>query len=316
MRGARSVHRREVAIGLDVGGTELKLGAVRADGRRVVVADHVPMRGPTGFLSPDAVAAAAARFAATCGVEAVAVGMAVAAAFDAGGAVAFAPNLAGWVGTTPALAVERATGRPAYALYDGHAALEGEAWLGAARGLRHAILLVIGTGVGGAVLAEGRVVGGADGLAGVFGYLPVAAGPGAAAPLESLVGGPALAARLSAALGREATTRELFGAAASGTEPARSILDQALEELGVALAGAVSILNPELVILGGGLGAAFASHGERLEETMRRCGQPVSGRRARVVAAALGNDAGWLGAARVALRRYRRTALAGPSPGS
>ena len=93
----------------------------------------------------------------------------------------------------------------------------------------------------------------------------------------------------------------MFADAERGDAAATAVLGEALTDLGLGLAMVASVLNPDVIVLGGGMGAAFASHAGALEAAMRRQAQPVSARKLPVRAAALGNEAGWLGAARFAL---------------
>jgi glucokinase len=191
-------------------------------------------------------------------------------------------------------------GRPRVPVFnDAHAALLGEAWQGAARGRRHAVLFTLGTGVGGAILADGRLLGGAIGRAGHLGHLSldtegpvgILRTPGA---LEELVGECSLPARTG---GRFRTTRDLLAAADGGDADAAAVWARSVRALTCAIASAINVLDPEVVILGGGVTEA----GDRLWVPLARELDEIEwrprGYRVPIVRAELGSWAGAYGAA-------------------
>ena len=145
---------------------------------------------------------------------------------------------------------------------DAHAALLGEVWQGAARGKTDAVLLTLGTGVGGAILADGHLLRGAIGRAGHLGHLSldphgpisILRTPGA---LEELIGECSLGARTG---GRFQTTRALLAAAEAGDAEAAEVWATSIRALACAIASCINVLDPEIVILGGGITEA----GDRL----------------------------------------------------
>lgn len=288
------------ALGVDIGGTKMAMGVVTARGE-VLARARAALRTHGRVRSPDEALAALARFARASGpVPPRVVGVAVAASLDGDGRIAYAPNLPGWSGYPLGARLESALAVRCHLSLDGHAALAGERWQGAARGTGDAAMIVIGTGVGGALLAGGRLIHGSEGLAGVAGWLSVPS-PDGAVPLERRISGPALAERLSEAHGVARSARDLFMFARRGDASAVAILDGAVDALGSALATITTLLNPRLIVLGGGLGPAFARHRGALEAAIQRLAQPQSAKAVRIVAAGLGNGAGWLGAARLAM---------------
>jgi glucokinase len=184
-------------------------------------------------------------------------------------------------------------------LNDGHAALIGERWLGAARDLGDVVLLTLGTGVGGAVLSRGKLLRGHIGRAGHLGHMTVdASGPpdicGMPGSLENAIGNWNVAARSE---GRFPDTRSLTVACASGDATARRVWDRSLDALAAAVASLINILDPEAVLIGGGIAAVgnllFDGLAERLESMEWR---PL-GRGVRVLPCELGDSAGSYGAA-------------------
>lgn len=290
-------------LGVDVGGTKVAMGLVTPQGE-VVAESMEPMREGTMLHSVAHTAQSVRTFVECLGAKPAACGISVAAALSATGTVLFAPNLPSWEGLpledtfTSELAIS------CFALYDGKAALLGESWLGAARNLRHVALLIIGTGVGGGLMVDGHLLEGRDRLAGVFGFLPIPS-QGQVLDLESLISGPALAYRISNAVGRPLTSHDLLQRVRQGDPIASQVMADALTDLGLALSMVASLVNPEVILLGGGLGESYAAYSDVLEGTLRNRCQPVSGKKLRVRATALGNRAGWLGAAHAAMAATR-----------
>lgn len=206
------------------------------------------------------------------------------------------------------------TGHPVAADNDARAALAGEVAWGAARGRRNAILLTLGTGVGGGVLADGRILRGEGGVAGHLGHYTLdPGGPlcvcGNHGCLQTYFSSRAIESEAAALAHSGAaenwppgqTCEEIFQRAARGEAPARWIVGRAITYLGAALAGLVHVFDPEVVILGG----QIASAGEMLFDPLRRDVERRTARLLRratpILPAALGENAGILGAAALAL---------------
>ena len=186
---------------------------------------------------------------------------------------------------------------------DAQMALLGELWMGAARGCSSAALLSLGTGIGGAYAVDAKVVRGAAGSAGSFGWLSadVDNGDPEHGPLERLASGRALE-RLGAALHPPQSPFELVAAARQGQPQAVAILEGLSTQLGRAAASLVSILDPQVLLVSGGLSDAFdlLEAGMRLQ--LQRLASP-SGRRVPIRRAALDDFAGVHGAIRAASQR-------------
>jgi glucokinase len=193
--------------------------------------------------------------------------------------------------------------RPVRVLNDAHAATVGEAWLGAARDRRHVVLLTLGTGIGGGVLLDGRLFGGAIGRAGHVGHLSldpfgppdICRAPGS---LEDAVGDSTIERRTG---GRFTSTEDLVKAVEAGDAQAASVWARAVRSLAAGLASLINVLDPEVVVLGGGIALAgetlFAPLRRELDEAeWRPLGEAVP-----IVAAELDDYAGAIGAARHAM---------------
>jgi glucokinase len=195
-------------------------------------------------------------------------------------------------------------GRPATVLNDAQAALLGEVWQGAGRGVINAILLTLGTGVGGAAMVDGRLLRGHLGRAGHLGHIclkidgerDIVNTPGS---LETMIGNYSLEARSA---GRFRTTHELVEAYRHGDAQARRLWEISLEGLACGIISLINVLDPEVVIVGGGIAVAGEALFEPLEKKMREYEWSLSGEHVRIVPAMLGEFAGAIGAARNAMQ--------------
>ena len=307
-----------LTAGVDIGGT--KLLAVAADGQGKVVAER---RQPTAE-GPDAVLAATAAvvadlLAAEPGIAAVGVGLP--GLVDLEGAVHYAPNLPGFVGVDARGRLAATCAVPVVVDNDANVAALGEVLHGAGRGRKEVLVVTLGTGIGGGLIINGAVNRGGFGFAAEIGHFTVERGGplcacGERGHWEALASGTALGrrAREWAALGKapgvlaraggavEAITGHEAGQSAlAGEADGLAILAEHGADVALGLGGLVNILDPELVVIGGGLvhlgevllapiRAAMSAH---VEGASLRTVPPV-------VAAALGEQAGAVGAAALA----------------
>ena len=300
------------AIGVDVGGT--KIAALRIDAAgsvRARSARPTPASDAAGTL--DALEACVRELLED---DVVGIGAGVAGLVASGpGVVRFSPNTA-WGELAVGERLDRAFGLPWRVDNDATAAAFGEARFGAGRGARTMVLLTVGTGIGGGIVLDGRPFVGANGFAGEFGHVTVdPAGPvcgcGNRGCLEILASGNAIgrygreaaAREPSSALARSGLIERIDGRvvarlAEQGDALAREAIATAGRWLGIGIAGIVDVLDPEIVVVGGGAAAA----GEFLLAPARDAlAATVVGSAHRptvpVVPATLGNDAGAIGAA-------------------
>jgi len=215
-----------------------------------------------------------------------------------------AHNLPGWGRAGVLDAVRAELGTHVRFDNDVNLAALGESRFGAARGVDTFVYLHIGTGVGMGILLGGQLYRGATGAAGEVGYLPLAAGDRYDAKtrrrgaLESALGAAAIVrdARASGLRGVTGAV-EVLDAAREGDERARGIVATVAQRIGLALAAVAPVLDPELVVLGGGVGR----NGDLLLEPVRRALAAVSPIRPRIEVSELGSDAELLGAVAMAL---------------
>ncbi|HEU0114425.1 MAG TPA: ROK family protein, partial [Thermomicrobiales bacterium] len=307
----------ERVIGVDVGGTNLRAAAVDLAGD--IACRHevrTPAKaGPEAVV--DALLALADEAAAEAGLAADApLGIAIPGPLDpATGIVAFTPNLKDWRDFPLGAALRQRTRRPFRLANDGNCAAVGEARFGAGRGVDDLIYLALGTGVGGGVIAGGRLIEGAAGFGGEVGHVVVALdGPrctcGSVGCLEAFVGGWAIArdatlvattddgqtlARLAG--GRPLSARIVAEAARAGDPAAAAILRRAGRALGAAMGAFANIFNPRLFVIGGGVGALGEALLEPARTAMVDHSFPRNRDAARIEDSRLGDDTALLGAA-------------------
>jgi glucokinase len=190
-------------------------------------------------------------------------------------------------------------------LNDAHAALLGEAAFGAAAGLQDVFMLTLGTGVGGAFMLGGKVARGHIGRAGHMGHisLNVDGAPdivGMPGSLEDAIGECTLPARSN---GVYASTQKLVADYLRGIPIARALWLRSVQALAVSIAGLINVLDPEAVIVGGGIANAGKALFEPLNEYLAKCEWRPAGQLAKILPAKLGEKAGALGAAHAAAAR-------------
>jgi glucokinase len=289
-------------IGVDLGGSAIKLGRFTRSGQ--CLADQsVPTPQPS---TPEVVIAAMAEAIATLDPnhEAVAIGVGTPGPADAAGRMArVAINLAGWHDVPIADQLEAKTGRPVVVANDANCAGLGEAWLGAGHNVKDVLTLTLGTGVGGAIILDGKLFVGRHGTAGELGLITLnPEGP----PCNSGNRGSLEQHCSVQAIQRETglTPAALFAKAKAGDEEAIAFWHTYGRWLGAGIASLVYVLTPEAVIIGGGISAAAELFLPTTLAELETRVLPSSREGMQVLVAELGNQAGIAGAARLALQQY------------
>ena len=292
----------DYAIGIDLGGTNIKAAAVRPSGE-VLAEASAETRDDAGAAWAAGVRGLVEALEARVGVAAACVGIA-----SPGMAARDGRSMASVSGHLESLQgfdwVEYLGGGRALALInDGQAALLAEAWKGAAAGARDAVMLTLGTGVGGAVLTGGRLLTGHMGRGGHIGHicLDVDGEPdslGIPGTLEEAVGNRTLAKR---SRGLFDSTEALVAAHLAGDANATRVWLRAVYQLACAVTSMINVLDPEVFVIGGGIARAGVALFGPLERYLGLMEWRPGGQRVRVVPAALGGAAGALGAARHAM---------------
>jgi glucokinase len=305
-------------LGVDLGGTNLRIGVVDAGGR--LLEEERALCPATGWRAVvDDIAALSWKLRRDHDV--VALGVGVAALVDRDGATRYAPNIPGMVDAPLRAALAEAVAMPVVVDNDANAAAWGEAVHGAARGVEDALVITLGTGIGGGIIAGGRVYRGAHGFAAEVGHWQFERGGarcacGESGHWEACGSGHALGrlGREAAEVGRapallarvggdptRITGADVTGSAETGDADSLAIVESWATDVALGFAGLVNILDPELIVVSGGL----VDLGERLLDPLRRAfAGRIEGAAHRpavpIVPAQLGELAGVVGAAALA----------------
>lgn len=234
----------------------------------------------------------------------------------------WAPNLPGWERMPLAKRLKQALGIPVVVESDRNAAVLGECWRGAARGKSDAIVLMIGTGIGAGILSGGRVIRGAHELSGCAGWLTVTREDvpetSRAGELESLVAGPAIARTAQQRLDKgeasslsqlergKITAHDVAAAARQGDRLALEIFDRSGRLLGFGVANLVSLFDPEIIVLGGGMAAVADLYLDSLRKAMFERAQPLAARKVKIAVSKLADTVNLLGCARLGWELAKR----------
>jgi glucokinase len=299
----------EVFIGLDVGGTKIAGGLALLPGGQVgqrLVAPTRPERGGAAVLGAALdLVAALAQAAAELGRPVAGIGIGLPELVDLAGRMTSTATLQ-WDSAAAQAAFEQVA--PAVFEADVRAAALAEAALGAGQNQDNFVYVSVGTGISICHVLQGQPYAGARGNALVLGSMPLPnpGGRGAAVTLEQWSSGPALAARYQELSGRPVSGAEpVLAAAAAGDPAAVKVARSGGHVLGAAVGWLINVLDPGGLIVGGGLGSAAGVYWDSFLASVREHVYAPDTRELAVCQAALGPDAGWIGAAVQAWRRQR-----------
>ena len=309
----------EYGFGVDLGGTTVKIAFFSRQGE-MLHKWEIPTRTENkgAHILPD-IAAAIENFMAQKQIakqDVLGIGIGVPGAVDNAGVVAGCDNL-GWGIFNVAETFSALTGLPVKAGNDASVAALGECWKGSGAGFRNMLLVTLGTGVGGGIVVDGKIVLGASGAAGEIGHMVInkeeteSCGCGKKGCVEqycSATGIVRLAKRYLASSDTPSslrdfqilTCKDVFDAAKAGDAAAAAILEQVYGYMGEFIANICNVLNPEAVVIGGGVSKA----GQPLLDGIRRHFDKYiyhASTNVTFAIAALGNDAGAYGAVKMIL---------------
>jgi glucokinase len=302
-----TTHEDELVIGIDVGGTEFK-GAVIDRQGHIYKKERRPAQREKGT---EAVINGILDFAYDLSQmtrkmpgdnRVVGAGVAVPGLVDEKNGIALLSVNLGWKDVPLRRLLEERLGATAVIGHDVRTASIAEGLLGAARGSENYLLVTLGTGIGAAVVLQGVPYLGVHGAAGELGHIVVRPnGPkcscGRRGCLETLASASAVIQHYQdlAHVSQDVTARDVAERVKAGDEVAGRVWDEAIEALGIGIANYITLLDPERVVIGGGLADAGQMLFEPLKAVLARevCFEPIPP----VLPAALGNDAGYLGAA-------------------
>jgi len=303
-------------VGLDLGGTFLKGGRVSAEGR-ILERLHEPIAGGSAEALLNQLAAAVASLGGRRAGRNIGLGL-PGIVDRRSGCVRNAPGVPALNGVSVADELGRRTGLRVRLENDANAAGLAEAWVGSGRDVDGMLFVTLGTGIGAGLVLGGRVWAGHSGYAGELGHVQVEpdgepCGCGSRGCLETVAGARGWRRRAEQLLsrtpsllaGRPLEPKTIVEAARAGDALALDVVNGAARALGVGLAAALDLLNLECVVIGGGVSAAGPFLLDRIVEETRCRTFPQVFADCSFRLAALGNDAGVLGAARVAMLAER-----------
>ncbi len=316
--------RQRFIIGVDLGGTNIVVGAISRDGDRQIGMRSQPTQSELGVESvvdriAEMVEEVIAEVIATAGAQrddVLGVGIGAPGPLDRErGVVVVAPNL-GWRQYPLRDAVSERLGLPATLDNDANCATLGEWWQGAARGARHVVGLTIGTGIGGGIIIDGKLHHGASDVAGEIGHTTIDLTGrycrcGNYGCLEAYASGPAIAQRAREALERDEvsalhrivesdlsrlTAATVYEAAKSGDALARELVRDTATFLGAGIANLLNVFNPDVVVIAGGVTQAGEPLFDPLRAEVRRRAFRPAVDACRIVPGELPGTAGVVGA--------------------
>ena len=307
-------------IGVDLGGTNLRTAVVASDGE-ILDKHKEATKAVDGWMKVVARLIDNIKrqleIGAQKGAKVVAVGVGAPGVILVDkGIVVKSPNFPDWNNLPLKNELEKALSIPVFIENDANAAALGEKWRGAGRDIRSMIHLTLGTGVGGGIILDNKIWHGADGMAGEIGHMTLIPDGrqctcGNTGCLEMYASARGIVQsfreelerqKLSAAGDlKEVTSEKVYQAAREGDAVARRVMKDMGRMLGIGIASLINIFNPERVVIGGGVKDAWPLFiGATHEEIMKRAFQ-VPAERTEIVPSSLGDDAGMVGAAAVAL---------------
>ena len=325
------------SIGVDLGGTNLRIAAVSAEGQlldKVTLSSRGSL-GPAHVIGEmcEAIRRLTEQYRGSgCFLGA---GVGVPGIIDLEtGMLRNSANLPGWDEYPVKQEIERRLGAPVFLENDANVAALGEKWLGAARDVDDMAMITLGTGIGGGIVLGGKIFHGMNGMAGEFGHVtierdgvPCGCGNRGCAERyasataivrmarEAIDAGKAPAFAQLAASNAEFSAKSIYELAMKGDEAARGIFDRVGRALGTLLAGAVNVLNLEMYVIGGGVVRAWDAFAPSMFDELRQrscvyaataLADPMSAaegasarRQTKITRAILGGDAGLYGGARL-----------------
>jgi glucokinase len=312
-------------VGVDLGGTSINVGVVPFDGSKVLAMRSSPTgaeKGPKHVV--DRIIVMIREAMADAAAEAdipedgfIGIGLGSPGPLDrATGTVIETPNL-GWRNFPLRDLVSNAIGLPAELDNDANAATIGEWWVGSARGCDNVVGVTLGTGIGGGIILDGQIFHGASDAAGEVGHMSIDSTGrkckcGNYGCLEAYASGPAIAARAVEGLmtGEESllpslvdgdvsriTAETVYEGIVAGDAYAKEVMRDTAKFLGSGIANLINILNPEIVVISGGVTRAGEQLLEPLRNEVRRRAFRPAFENCRIVTSELGNTAGVIGAA-------------------
>jgi glucokinase len=315
------MRKKSYCVGIDVGGTKIASALFTTEGRMLgrtkIPIDQTTAEGPVRQIAR--LILTLEKKARKQGGELRAIGLCIPGVVFARSGRVWAPNIPGWDRFPLRRRLAMKTETPLVLDSDRSAYVLGEQWCGAARGKKDVVFLAVGTGIGAGILSGGRLIRGSRDIAGAVGWFGLdprfkseyasmgcfeaeASGGSIGRKARELLAAGEPSSMLAIARGRieRITALTVVESARTGDPLARHILDTAIVFLAMGVANIVSILNPEMVVLGGGLFQAADLLLEPVRRQFKKWAQPLAAKKVRIEFSVLGENAGLYGAAKLA----------------
>ena len=313
---------REIAIGVDLGGTNTRLSLVDREGtirrrQRMTTEVRAGRDHVIGRLADEIVGLRTLAERDGCDVIGVGIGSPGAILIDSG-VVTSSPNFPDWKDVPLKDRLEGSTGLPVTVDNDANCIAMGESWAGAGRDVDSLVCLTLGTGVGGGVILNGEIWHGALGMAGEVGHITVEpegepCNCGNRGCLECYASAAGISHLLEKELAKGVSSRlseirreggyypvkSIYECAKAGDELSRRIFATAGRYLGIAVANVIHLLNVEMIVIGGGIRDAWALYYDVMIREISTRVYSIAGEKTRVEPAQLGEDSGVIGAAKI-----------------
>lgn len=217
------------------------------------------------------------------------------------GVVHFFPNIPGWKEVHLKSLLRGRLGLPVFLDNDANLMAQAEYKLGVAQGFKNVVCLTLGTGVGGGIILEGSLYRGSNYVAGEIGHIPInEKGPrcncGGIACLETYIGNNRIVSKAERLFKRHISLEELSTLAKKNNKKALMLWSEVGRRLGIAFSGVVNLLNPDCLVIGGGVSGAGKVLFDRVKQTILKRAMSVQAKHVKIFKASLGNDAGLIGA--------------------
>ncbi len=300
----------DLVLSSDLGGTNLRMAAVNRDGELLrLVKQPVP-----DDVSPEKLLEQIGEMAEECGLppgssasgfSAFAITAPAPVPKDFDGVLTKLPNLPTLVGLDLKTELYNLFGLPVSVENDATAAGIGENWIGASRGIENVVCATLGTGIGGGIIINGEPIRGKDGIGGEIGHICVEpegypCGCGSHGCVEQYASATAIV-RIARERGMKVeTAKDVYDAYKTGNGMADAVFRSMGRYLGIMLAGLVNALNPEMIVICGGVTQGWDAFAVHTEAEIRNRAYAVGSARAKLVRGELGDNAGIIGAARSA----------------
>ena len=291
-------------LGIDIGGTAVKMGLVDEKGRihvrheASVCDDHYETPILTTVIKEAQI------FLQNSAAKIEGIGVSATGQIDTATGTVIGTNgkIPQYEGSKIKREMERSFDVPVFVLNDANAAVLGESFAGSAKGMQHVVMITVGTGVGGGVVLDGKLLGGTRGIAGELGHFTLyqdgmQCSCGKYGCYESYASTTALVRRAREATGMEMNGRMIFECVKNGDNTLKNVLELWLDDVASGISSLVHIFNPQIVLIGGGVSSQEELFIAPLRKRVLATVMPQFAKGLRIEKACLGNDAGLMGAA-------------------